>query len=79
MASPEAVVQREIPVNFAKFLRTPILKNICERLLLHLKYCTPANNTAEPVAKYKLNSNSKRKKFSLELRRSFFLTFLNLE
>ena len=24
------------PVNFAKFLRTPIFKNICERLLLHL-------------------------------------------
>ena len=52
MASPEAVAQRETPVNFAKFLRTPILKNICERLLLHLKYCTPANNTAEPVAEY---------------------------
>ena len=25
-----------LPVNFAKFLRTPIFKNICERLLLHL-------------------------------------------
>ena len=25
---------RCFPVNFAKFLRTPILKNICERLLL---------------------------------------------
>ena len=24
------------PVKFAKFLRTPILKNICERLLLYL-------------------------------------------
>ena len=24
------------PVNIAKFLRTPILKNICKRLLLHL-------------------------------------------
>ena len=24
------------PVNFAKFLRTPIFKNICERLLLYL-------------------------------------------
>ena len=23
------------PVNIARFLRTPILKNICERLLLH--------------------------------------------
>ena len=26
--------QRSFSVNFAKFLRTPILKNICERLLL---------------------------------------------
>ena len=26
-------------VKFAKFLRTPILKNICERLLLKIKYC----------------------------------------
>ena len=26
------------PVNIAKFLRTPILKNICERLLLDLSY-----------------------------------------
>ena len=39
-------------VNFAKFLRTPLLKNICEPLPLHLKYCTPANNTEEPVAEY---------------------------
>ena len=27
---------RCFPVNIAKFLRKPILKNICERLLLHL-------------------------------------------
>ena len=27
---------RYFPVKFAKFLRTPILKNICERLLLNL-------------------------------------------
>ena len=26
---------RCFPMNFGKFLRTPILKNICERLLLH--------------------------------------------
>ena len=25
---------RRFPVNFAKFLKTPILKSICERLLL---------------------------------------------
>ena len=43
---------RCFPVSFTKFLRTPIFKNIWEQLFLHLKYCTPANNTAEPVAKY---------------------------
>ena len=42
---------RCFPVNFAKFLGTPILKNIYERLLLHLKYYTPANNTVKVVAK----------------------------
>ena len=26
------------PVNFAKFLRAPILKNICERLVLYFHY-----------------------------------------
>ena len=35
---------RSFPVNFGEFLRTPISKNICERLLLHLKYYTPANS-----------------------------------
>ena len=34
--------RRCFPVNVAKFLRTPILKNICERLLL--KISTPAAN-----------------------------------
>ena len=43
---------RCFPVNFAKFLGTPVLKNIYKRLLLHLKYYTPANNTAKVVAKY---------------------------
>ena len=32
---------RCFPVNSAKFLTKPILKNICERLLLHLKYYNP--------------------------------------
>ena len=40
------------PVNLVKFLRTPILENICELLLLHIKYYTPSNNTAESVAEY---------------------------
>ena len=43
---------RYFPVNFVKFLGTPILKNIYELLLLHLKYCTPVNNTAKVVAEY---------------------------
>ena len=33
------------------FLITPILKNICKLLLLHLRYYTPANNTTEAAAK----------------------------
>ena len=40
------------PVNLVTFLRTPILENICELLLLHIKYYTPSNNTAESVAEY---------------------------
>ena len=32
------VQHRCFPVRFAKFLRIPILKNICERLLLYLHY-----------------------------------------
>ena len=29
-----------------------ILKSICEQLLLHLKYYTPANNITEAVVEY---------------------------
>ena len=43
---------RCFPVNFAKFLGTCILKNIYKRLLLYLKYWTPANNTAKVVVEY---------------------------
>ena len=31
---------KRFPVKFVKYLRTPILKNICERLLLHQSYQT---------------------------------------
>ena len=52
-AAPALRLQyRCFPVNFAKFFGARILKNIYERLLLHLKYYTPANNTAKVVAKY---------------------------
>ena len=30
--------QRRFPVHIAKFLRTPVLKNICERLLLSISF-----------------------------------------
>ena len=43
---------RCFPVKFAKFLRTPIFKSMFERLLLHLKYYNPANNTAEAVIEF---------------------------
>ena len=43
---------RSFPVKFAKFLRTPILKSICERLLLHIKYYTSATNTAGSVTEF---------------------------
>ena len=43
---------RSFPVKFAKFLRTPILKSICERLLLHIKYYISATNTAGPVTEF---------------------------
>ena len=48
----QSLQYRCFPGSFAEFLRTPILKGICERLLLDLKYYTPANNTAEAVAEY---------------------------
>ena len=40
------------PVDLVKFLRAPILENICKLLLLHIKYYTPSNNTVESVAEY---------------------------
>ena len=37
------------PVKFAKFLRTPMLKSICERLLLHLKYYIQQQATLQKI------------------------------
>lgn len=42
----------QVSVNFGKLLRTLNLKNICEPLLLDLKYCTPASNTTEVATVY---------------------------
>ena len=59
---------------FAKLLRTTMLKSICELLLLHLKYCTPAaSSTAEGLAKQK----QERKKYNLKLRSLFFFKVSN--
>ena len=38
--SRETPVPEEPPVNFEKFLRTPFLQNISERLLLKCRHCT---------------------------------------
>ena len=43
---------RCFPVKFAKFLRTPILKRICERLLLNLRHYSTANSVAEAVIEF---------------------------
>ena len=66
---------RCFPVNFATFLRTPILKNIYERLLLHLKYYTPANNTAKVVAKYSKTATTRIKTICYESPRGTSTTF----
>ena len=53
---------RCIPVNFAKFLGKPILKNIYKQLLLHFKYYTPANNTAKVVDAYSKTATARGRK-----------------
>ena len=63
---------RCFPVNFAKFLRTPTFKNICEQLLLHLKYYTPAKNIAEPVAEYS-KQQQQEEEIEFEIEEFFFL------
>ena len=63
---------RCFPVNFVKFLRTPTFKNICEQLLLHLKYYTPAKNIAEPVAEYS-KQQQQEEEIEFEIEAFFFL------
>ena len=42
--------QRCFPIKFAKYLRTPVLKNICQRLLLDLsKQMTPIYVTKQNI------------------------------
>ena len=46
------------PVKSMKYLRTPILKNICERLLLHLfHFISLASNGIPPFAKVDFDNN----------------------
>ena len=66
------------PVNFAKFLGTAILKNIYGRQLLHLKYYTPANNTAKVFAKYSKIATARVKKLCCESPRGTFTMFFPL-
>ena len=40
------LIHRYFPVNIANFLRTPIFKNICERMLLYLP---ELSSEAQPV------------------------------
>ena len=67
---------RCFPVKFAKILRTPILNNICERLLLHPKYYTPANNTAEAVTKFSKIATTEED-IQFETEEFFFLKVAN--
>ena len=70
--------QRCFPVNFVKFLGTPILKNIHEQLLLHLKYYTPVNNAAKAVAKYSKTATARVKKFCNKSPRGISRMFFSL-
>ena len=79
-AAPALRLQyRCFPVNFAKFFGARILKNIYERLLLHLKYYTPTNNIAKVVAKYSKATAARVKKLWYEsprgTSRMFFLLY----
>ena len=69
---------RCFPVNFAKYLGTPISKNIYKRLLLHLKYYIPANNTAEVVAEYSKTETARIKKLCYESLRGTSKMFFSL-
>ena len=51
------------PVNIAKFLRTPILKNICEGLLLNFVLLTNLVTHFMPVVSF--SSSRKQKTFGL--------------
>ena len=49
---------RCFPVKFAKFLRTSILKNICERLLLHRGYRCDVDDVRGQEQTHPLNNKT---------------------
>ena len=53
------------PMKFAKFLRTPILKNICERLLL---FVSPQNTITNSGGEFGLDETSTECKVSIFLK-----------
>ena len=66
-----------LPVNFAKFLGTPILKNIYGRLPQHLKYYTPVNNTAKTV-EFSKTGTTRVKKLCYEIPKGTSRMFFSL-
>ena len=57
-------------VKFAKVLRTPIVKNICERLLL---FVLPQNAIANSSGEFGLDETSTECKVSIFLKRNNFI------
>ena len=57
-------------MKFAKFLRTPILKNICERLLL---FVSPQNTLANSGGEFGPDETSTECKVSIFFKRNNFI------
>ena len=63
--------------NFAKFLRTPILKNICERLLLHTVILTYSYNSNYIICFAQIWQNISRFKMFLSSLKVFSSIFFS--
>ena len=61
---------RCFPIKFAKFLRTPILKNICERLFL---FVSSQNTITNSSGEFGLGKTSTECKVSNFKRKTFFI------
>ena len=62
--------RRRFPMKFAKFLRTPILKNICERLLL---FVSPQNTITNSGGEFGLDETSTECNGSIFFKRNNFI------